>query len=561
MQKFIPYIYIAFFLWNIRPAFGQEFTLKISGKDSIHAVFLNSIKYQTIHKTEFSLRESLDSIKNKLEEKGFLNYTLDTLTKNDSIYDATFNLGNLRNVVRIYYEDKEISKEQLFNITSLVTDNYLNIQIEQLSQTLNSIVEIFENQGKSFTEVSLKNIILKKNFIEATLEIKKSDARKIDKIEINGYENFPRTYLDHFLQVKNNTLFNRVKLDKASGLIKTLPFVSEIKPPEILFTKDSTIVYLFLKKEVSNKFDGLIGFTSKETGSGVSFNGYLDLSLNNIFNSGESFSLFWKNNGNERQDFTLSTTIPFFFNTGFSINAALNIYKQDSTFVNSKTKFTIPYLLNERHAIGLSFQTESSSNLLENSSSSDILDFSTVFYGVNYNYQISNQNTLFPIKLKINTELLTGGRKIDGNFNQQSRIYLKSHYLWSLNLRNHFFIQNESSTLLSDSFLINELYRIGGVNSIRGFNEESILASTYSFFTVEYRFSPNNSSYLYSITDLGYFDNRNINKSSQIYSLGLGYAFRTKLGLLNLSYAIGKLSDQQFDLNNSKFHIKVISFF
>ncbi|MDX5586070.1 MAG: BamA/TamA family outer membrane protein, partial [Aureibaculum sp.] len=245
----------------------------------------------------------------------------------------------------------------------------------------------------------------------------------------------------------------------------------------------------------------------------------------------------------------------------FSFNAALNIYKQDSTFVNTKTSFKIPYLLNERHAIGLSFQTESSSNLLENISGSDILDFSTVFYGVNYNYQVSNQNTLFPIKLKINTELLTGGRKIDGNFNQQSRIYLKSHYLWSLNLKNHFFIQNTSSTLLSDNFLINELFRIGGVNSIRGFNEESILASSYSFFTLEYRFSPNNSSYLYSITDLGYLDNRNINKSSQIYSLGLGYAFRTKLGLLNLSYAIGKLSDQQFDLNNSKFHIKVISFF
>ena len=173
MKKFIPYIYIAFFLWNIRPVFGQEFTLIISGKDSVHSVLLNSIKYQTIHKTEFSLRESLDSIKSKLEEKGFLNYSLDTLTKNDSIYNAMFNLGKLRNVVRIYYENKEISKEQLFTITSVVTDKYIDIQIEQLSESLNAIVEIFENQGKSFTEVSLKNIILKEDFIEATLEIKK----------------------------------------------------------------------------------------------------------------------------------------------------------------------------------------------------------------------------------------------------------------------------------------------------------------------------------------------------------------------------------------------------
>jgi len=122
-------------------------------------------------------------------------------------------------------------------------------------------------------------------------------------------------------------------------------------------------------------------------------------------------------------------------------------------------------------------------------------------------------------------------------------------------------LQNETSTLFSDNILTNELYRIGGVNSIRGFNEESIFASTYSYFNIEYRFNTNYSSYLYSITDIGYIDNEITNNSSQIYSLGLGYAFTTKLGILNLSYAIGKFSNQTFDFNNSRFHIKIISFF
>ena len=561
MRKFTPYIYIAFVLLNIKPAFGQEFTLNISGKDSIHSLVLKSIKYQIVHKTEFSLFESLDSIKNKLEHKGFLNNTLDTLSKNDSTYNAVFNLGSLRNIVRMYYESKDISKEQLFNINKMVTDYYVDIPIEQLSKSLNAIVEIFENQGKSFTEVSLKNINLKKDLIEANLEINKSDARKIDNIILNGYENFPKTYLRRYLRLENNSLFNRTILDKASSLINILPFVSEIKPPEVLFTKDSTIVYLFLKKTASNKFDGLIGFTSSESGKGISFNGYLDLSLNNIFNGGESFSIFWKNNGDERQNFTTSTEIPFIFNSGFSLQAELNIYKQDSTFINTKTKFSIPYQLNERHTLGFSLQTESSSNLLNIINSDDIVDFNSVLYGINYNYQIPNRHNLFPVKLNINGEFQTGGRKINGNNNDQSRIYLKSHYLWSLNVKNHILIQNESSTMLSDNFLTNELYRIGGVNSIRGFNEESILASTYSYFNIEYRFNPNNSSYLYSITDLGYIDNRIIKGTSNIYSLGLGYAFTTKLGLLNISYALGKISDQSFNFDNSRLHIKVISFF
>jgi hypothetical protein len=560
-RNFTPYIYITFFLWNFGSIYGQKLTLEISAKDSVNTIFTNSIQYQKSHLSEISLFNSLDSVKNKLAQKGFLNFSLDTIKKRDSIYHAQFDLGNLNKTVRIYYSNSDIDKRQLFEIAPSVKDTHFDIPIENLSRVLNGIVEIFETQGNSFTQVSLKDIIVKKDLIEGYLNIKKSKPRKIDKIVINGYEDFPEIYLDHFLKLKNNTLFNRNKLDKASELITILPFVTEIKPPEVLFTKDSTIVYLYLKKKASNKFDGLVGFTSKEDGKGISFNGYLDLSLNNVLNSGESFTLNWKNNGDERQVFNLSTMIPYIFNSRFSPEVALNIYKQDSTFINTKTKFLLPYLIDERNAVGVSLYTETSSNLLTNIINNDIDNFNTIFYGINYKYQIPNNQFLFPIKFNIFSEVLTGNRKTDGNSLKQSKIYFKTDYLWSLNFKNHIYLQNETSTLLSDNILTNELFRIGGVNSIRGFDEESIFTSTYSYFTIEYRYTPNNNSFLYSITDVGYIDNKITNQSSQIYSLGLGYAFTTKLGMLNLSYALGKFSDQPFDFDNSRFHLKIISFF
>ncbi|MCF6347043.1 MAG: hypothetical protein L3J20_01925 [Flavobacteriaceae bacterium] len=552
---------LVFFLWNSGSIYGQKLILEISAKDSVNTIFTNSIQYQKTHLSEISLFNSLDSIKNKLTQKGFLNFSLDTIKKRDSIYHAQFDLGNINKTVRIYYSNNDIDKEQLFRLAPSVKDTHFDILTEGLSRTLKAIVEIFETQGNSFTQVSLKNITVKKDLIEGTLSVKKSKLRKIDKIVINGYKDFPQTYLNHFLKLKNNIVFNRNKLDKVSELITILPFVTEIKPPEVLFTKDSTIVYLYLKKKASNKFDGLVGFTSKEDGSGISFNGYLDLLLNNVFNSGESFSLNWKNNGDERQVFNLSATIPYIFNSSFSPEATLNIYKQDSTFINTKTKFSLPYAIDERNAVGISLYTETSSNLLTNNMNNEIDDFNTVFYGINYKYQIPNNQFLFPVKFNIFSEVLTGNRKTDGNNFRQSKFYFKTNYLWSLNFKNHIYLQNETGTLLSDNILTNELFRIGGVNSIRGFDEESIFASTYSFFTIEYRFTPNNNSYLYSITDLGYIDNEIINQSSQIYSLGLGYAFTTKLGVLNLSYALGKFSNQPFDFGNSRFHLKVISFF
>ena len=560
-QNFTPYIYVAFLLWNFGSIHGQKLALKISTKDSVNTIFINSIQYQKKHISEISLLATLDSIQNRLEQKGFLNFKSDSIVRQDSTYSIKFDLGNLNKTVRIYYSEKDVNKTQLFTLVPSVKDTFFDIPIENLSRTLNAIVGIFETQGNSFAQVSLKDIAVKKDHIEGYLHILKSNIRRIDAIIINGYDNFPKTYLRYFLRIKNNMLFNKDKLNEVSELVSSLPFVSEIKPPEVLFTKDSTIVYLYLKKKASNKFDGLVGFTSKENGNGISFNGYLDLSLLNIFDTGELFSLYWKNNSNERQVFNLSVKIPYIFNSRFSPTASLNIYKQDSTFINTKTQFLLSYAINERNALGLSLYNETSSNLLTNATTGNIDDFNSIFYGVNYNYGIPNNNTLFPVKFNFYGELLTGKRKVESNAISQSKANLRSNYLWRLNFKNYIFLQNETSTLVSDNILTNELFRIGGVNSIRGFDEESIFASTYSYFNIEYRYTANNSSYLYSITDLGYIDNEISNQSSQIYSLGLGYAFSTKLGLLNLSYALGKFSDQSFNFSNSRFHLKIISFF
>ena len=483
----------------------------------------------------------------------------DTLVEKAFIYTAYFNLKNKIKLVRVYYLKTDITKKAIFSIDNLsFKDNYFEVSPKNLPKTLNAIATQFEKQGNSFAKASLKNISIKNDTIHAQLSIDKSKSRKIDKVIINGYTNFPKTFIKHHLKLQNNTVFTKGKLDQASNTINSLSFVTETKSPETLFTKDSTIVYLYLKKKTANKFDGLIGFTSKENGKGLLFNGYLDLSLNNIFNTGENFSLIWKNNGKERQFFDISIYLPYIFNSKVSPTATLNIYKQDSSFVNTFFKLSIPYQINNRNSIGLSLQSENSSNLLSNDSNT-INDYKNIFYGLNYRYQVTNSHPLFPLKFNFYSEVLTGSRNNDNIKTKQNKLFLKTSYLWSINRQHHIFLQNQSALLQSENLFDNELYRIGGTNTIRGFDEESLLASAYSILNVEYRFTPNNTSYLYSISDFGYTDNKN--QPSKLYALGLGYAFTSKLGLVNLSYALGGFSDAPLTFDNSRFHVKIVSFF
>ena len=71
---------------------------------------------------------------------------------------------------------------------------------------------------------------------------------------------------------------------------------------------------------------------------------------------------------------------------------------------------------------------------------------------------------------------MAGSRNTDDTSTSQTRFLLQVSYLYSINSKNFIYGQNQSGILISDNYLENELFRIGGVNNLRGVNEESIFA-------------------------------------------------------------------------------------
>ena len=543
--------------------YGQEFQLKVSSLKEKDSDLANNILFQSIHLNKKSVYTEIDSIKKKIELIGYLSSRLDTVIKIDSLYNAKFDFGKQIKIIRINYKyltNSFLSKKALQQISSKVTDAYFEISFLNMEYAMQYIANYYENNGYAFTQVYLAKIQLVDNFAVAELKIKTTKARTIDKIITNGYTDFPKNYISHELHLKIGEKFNKSKLNYASVAMRKITFAEEQKPPEVLFTKDSTFIYLYFKKKQANKFDGLIGFSSKEEKKGLEFNGYLDLSFNNIFNKGENIDLFWKNNGNDNQRFYIGAKIPYFFNLPIIPKINFELFRQDSTYSNTLTNIDLSYTLSKRGFITASFHTENS-NVLTSKFNPTIESFKNIFYGVNYNYEKVINNKMFPLKFKLDFSTYFGKRKIENTTTNQFKILLHTNYLWAFDQKNYIFLQNQSALLNSKNYYENELYRIGGVNNIRGINEESIFASSYSIFNLEYRFKPNNSSYFYSITDFSYLEDKSTSKKSQIFSLGLGYAFITKLGLLNISYAIAKPNDNPFIYRNSKIHIKIISYF
>lgn len=505
----------------------------------------------------------LNSYLKQIELKGYLNTRIDSVVQSDSIYTAYLNPGEQLEYINIYYGHISrlvLNEKELNSISKEADSSRIRIPFTEIPAFMNALVALFENKGNSFVQVSLEQIELDKQDAKAILRLDQNIVRHIDKVIIKGYENFPKNYINHELGLKRGTVFNSDKIEMASRAINNLSFAEELKPPEVLFTNDSTIIYLYLNKKRSNEFDGIIGFASKEDDNGIEFNGYLDLSINNIFNSGETISLFWKNNGQNRQRFYLETALPFIFNLPLSPKINFELYRQDSTFNNVKANISLLYNIVGKGQIAANFNTENS-NDLTSGNTTGVGSYSNLFYGLSYTYKILSADVLFPIRFDFSISGMLGSRRNDLENISQTKFMLHANYLYSINQKNYIFLQNVSGLLNSENYFENELFRFGGIYNLRGVNEESIFASSYTVFNLEYRFKPNLSSYFYTITDYSFSKNELIDQNTNVLSFGLGYAFQTKAGILNLSYAIGKFENSPFTFDNSKVHIKIVSKF
>ena len=108
----------------------------------------------------------------------------------------------------------------------------------------------------------------------------------------------------------------------------------------------------------------------------------------------------------------------------------------------------------------------------------------------------------------------------------------------------------------------NELYRFGGLNSLRGFNEDELLASTKLSYTLEYRFLVDRNSNAFLFFEQAFYENNSSNYlKDNPFGVGTGFSFGTKLGIFTISYAVGKQLTNPFDFRLSKIHFGYTAYF
>ncbi|MFD2601291.1 hypothetical protein [Flavobacterium suzhouense] len=530
---------------------AQSLHLKIEGSSESETKIIDSLSYNKTHENVKTINEEATTLSGKLLKIGYLENNLIERNKiNDSLFLYKYVIGTKTRNIHIYTGKLSAETKQLLELKN----DTITLPISDVESFMSGHVAALEKKGYSLSSMQLTDYSSKGNSLSATLKASTEKKRTLNNIVIEGYTKFPEGIRKNITRQYKGKTFNQENLQRIYNDFSALRFVNQIRYPEILFKQDTTKVYVYLEKAKPNTFDGFIGFSNDDQNK-VTFNGYLDLLLNNVLNTGEKFNLFWKSDGNKQTTFNAALELPYIFRSPIGLKGSLKIFKQDSTFQNTATDINIGYYFsyNSKLFVGLQ-QTQSVD--IQNLNNSSLSDFNNSFVTSTFDFTDYNlDDFIFPEKTIALIKAGTGKRTSKtGNSDQYFIQANFSHNLY-LNKQNLINLKTQDYYLKSNSYIINELFRFGGINSIRGFNENSLQANLLLSLMAEYRYILSPNMYVHSITDYAYFEDETSKTQNNLLGLGFGFGLLTKTGLFNIIYANGSSNNQQIKLSNSIIHI------
>ena len=543
-------------------SFSQNLTLEIYSNIGQENDIISDINYNKNFDTFEELKNEVDNAIKNLQKTGFLNASINQIQQiKNNEYLAEISLKNKIKYIYVLGLDS-ISLKGYENYKIIDGKKTVKLPIENIQDFFKKLNQYTSKNGFPFNSAKFVNIkAFELNNLQAEIQINYEKQREIDKIVVKGYKKFPKSYLKHLAKYKIGKKFDMQQVQESSKLLNQLVFIKQTKKPEILFTADSTSIYLYIEKLKKNSFDGFIGFSNDESENNIQLQGYLDFELVNNFNFGEKIEFLYKSEKNTDRILETNIDLPYIFKSPIGVNLGLKLTKKDSSFVSNEQFTNFFYRNSNNHKFSLGLRSINSDEQLE-TPNNNFQDFKTVFKDFQYEFiEFNLESLLFPVKQSYLFRISQGNRISDDQENKQVYANMDFIKIFDFGFKNSLYINFKSEILESDAYLSNELSRFGGAKSIRGFDENSLFSNKYFLLITEYRYELSNTIYINSIFDVGNYENKLINVYSNIYGVGIGIGLLTKGGLFSINYAVGSDWKDKIDTKNARIHINFRSFF
>ena len=534
-----------------------------------------------------------------LHGDAYLEASIDQIKIEDSLYTAYLHLGKpyewaaLKNgnVDNAFLEQVGF-RERLYENKAF---NYKEVQ-----QLQNNLLNYAENNGYPFAVVWLDSIAVVDERFSAQLMMQTGPLIYFEKVNMEESVKISTRYLENYLGIDPGSPYSHEKVLKIRDRLRELPFLKERRNATVSFIGKQATVNLYLEKKRSSRFDFLIGLLPGTLQNPkTKFTGTATLDFFNQFGLGERLFIDYQRLRPATQTIDLQFNYPYVLNLPFGIDFQFQQYKLDSTNNDVTFDIGVQYLFAGGNYLK-AFWNNKSSNLLDvdaqrllnNKTLPESLDFSTASFGLEYYLQRLdyrfNPRKGFSMKLRgsagfkntrTNNSILGLADPEDPSFRFEQlydSLQLNSfQYQFEGTIENYLPIFQRSTlkTAIQSGWVIseqaiyqNEQFRIGGNRLLRGYDEQSVFATNFAVFILEYRLLIDQNSALFVFGDYGYVEDvtREQRRFRRPLGFGVGLSFyANKVGLIGFSLAwqreLGVDIPSRF--RDAKIHFGLESFF
>lgn len=521
---------------------------------------------------------SANKLLNELHLNGYLSASLDSIirdtSKKEIIYQ--FDIGTHFNFSNLEFDS--ISYDAFNNAGMNEKLSNKNLTKDKLLKLIDDLLTFYENNGHPFCIIKISDSKLENKLITPIISIQKGPFIQIDSIIIKGNCKTNKSVIENTIAIHKNDFYSESKIKNIDKTIQTTPYLKLIKPTQIEFIQNKALVYVYIDDAKSSKLNGIIGVQPNENGK-ITFTGEVTAKLENALKKGEQINLKWDKINLLSQSLDVNFIYPYIVNSKFGTDLNFNLYKRDTSYLDLKFKTGVSYSFNPRNKLTGYYggiQSILIASQPEINSSATVLDIKKNSYGLNLN--ISKTDYFYNPRKGFNFQIdaSIGQKKLIKNPNLDSSYYnnlelnsiqwtgtLKLEYFIPIGKRSTVLLRSTNKTIHNKNIYFNELYRFGGNNLLRGFDEQSIFGSSLSINTLEYRLLIDINSYLFTFVDYGWYEQKltTIYSNDTPYSFGGGISFETGPGIFTLQYALGTQMNNPILVKTGKIHFGFVNYF
>ncbi len=557
----------------LKPVTAQQYRLsmRVAG-DS--AWVDNNLNFDQNYNTVYEVRQSLNKKLKKLHRSGFLSASFDTLMSKDSTV-LTTSLWTGPKYEWLKLKKGNVPKAWL-SATGFRDQLFTNqvFHYPTVAEFFDAILQFAEKNGYPFAQISLEQIKVKDGQIAARLNLNKKQRIYFDEVTIFGNANVDKTFLRNYLDLQKGAPYNEESFKKLKTRIDELLFIKSDKSPDVYFERNKANINLYLDKREASRFNGILGLAPRSQNSNdFLLTGEIALHLLNPFGKGMNIDFQWRKIQQNSQRLDVKYHYPYVFGLPIGADFSFDLYKFDTVYLDLNYSIGLRYLFSGTDYLRVFYERDQSRLLSEPDETNitripDFTNYNVNYYGLELNWEELDYrlNPTQGYTLNLNTSVgqknLTNkpeSGEINDSLKPNSliiRLKFEGRKFFQLGQRSTFLTKFKGAHLMDDQIFDNQLFRIGGLQSLRGFNEESIDASSYGVGTIEYRYLTGKEAFLSIFADGAYIERqvKNTLLINRPIGMGLGYNFKTRAGVFSLNYAIGKRQSQSLDPRNSKIH-------